>query len=664
MNIQVDKNQNLNSKKPINKGKVWYALAGTLSLALIFTLSFAAYKSFFMQDTEISFVGTDACKVTFTIEDESTPPDISCVKLINGAPSTSTSPAYVELGEEFNYTLKVKNVGSVPAIISTFEDTFTSANLGSFIELLQVVDSGGVTCVINAGPPQSLSCTAPSTQLLANQEYYVTVKARSLAQTGTEYVVNNLTVTGSNLENDKTDSASCPAVLGVVETVYTKFSCTKEFKNSSSAIGTTNKATISLNTSSTKDRTDVDEGEIIFDGAITSIDKLQVLDPLYDYAIFKNENTDWLINPDILAAHPECEIRTTTEGDEVFCEYTNFDIASTEDIAEFDTTISDQAVADEDIVNVGALNITVGTESQTLYCNDTIKVLEKEETNIECDKDFYDKNGTKLDDNEKVDSGERIMTKIEVRNKGNTNISGITLKDPLDNSYKSKGAKNLNLLEYREVSSSSSQEAEEKCKMNSEKDEVNCSDISISAGESITLFTLLKVDDAAGDKEITNVAKVEFVLPDGTKVQEFCSDSFESKGSAPVHTECQNQSCVEVDGEGNDECDTNAECSYTTCEGSSCAEKACDNGNCTSSCTNNNDCTSGTQSHLECRDQACTTVLGAGKSTCSSNNDCSFEVQAVIPDTGRFDYSLYLALAVLGVGLVSSLYLFIKSKNS
>lgn len=663
MNIQVDQQQKLNNIKPTNKGKVWYTLAGTLSLALIFTLGFAAYKSFFMQEAEISFVGTDACKVTFTIEDESLAPEISCLKLINGAYSTTFKPAYVELGKEFTYTLKVKNEGSVPAIVSKFEDTFASDNLGSFIQLISIVDSGGVICSINPGPPQSLDCTSPTTPLLPNQEYYVTVKAKALAQTGTEYVVNNLNVTASNLENDKTDSESCPAVLGIVETVYTKFSCTKEFENSSAAIGTEEQATIELKTSSTKDRSDIEVGEIIFDGTITSIDRLQVLDPLYNYEIFQNQNTSWLINPNILENYTYCQNRSASEGNEVFCQYNNFDIASTQNLVEFKSTISDQAQADKDIINVAALNITVGTNSQTVYCSDNIKVLEKEETDLECSKDFYDKKGNKLEDNKKVNAGEKILAKIEIKNKGNTNIDNIILKDPLDNTYKSKGAKNLNLLQYREISSNSSEQAIEKCKINEEKDEVGCSNISVSAGNSTTLYTLLKVDDAAGNEEIKNVAKVEFTLPDGTKVQEFCSDDFESKGSNPVHTECQNKACVEVEGEGNDECDTSAECSYTTCEGPSCTEKSCDNGNCVSSCTNNNDCTSGTQSHLECKDQACVTVLGAGKSTCSSNSDCSFEVQAVIPETGRFDYSLYLAISVLAFGLISSKYLFKKSRT-
>ena len=431
------------------------------------------------------------------------------------------------------------------------------------------------------------------------------------------------------------------------------------------SIGKSQNASIKLFSSTTTNNTDVKSNEVIFDKDINKIDTLQVLDPLYNYPVFNNKNTSWLTLPIIKEGYPKCEIKEIPDkGKEVFCIQDNVIFETGKNLLEFSSTIVDNATPSEDIINSSALNIVVNGSAQTVYCSDTVKVLEKEESNLECSKSFYNEMGEKLDDKAKVSAGKKILAKIEIKNKGNTLLEGVKLKDPLDKSYKSEGAQNLNYLQYKEISSSSSQETKDKCNINSKKDEVTCENIKINPGESTTLYTLLKLQESVEDKkQVINVAKVEYTDSEGNKLQGYCKDNFETNAKEEsTHLECSNSACITVDGSGEDGCATDANCSYTTCEGNSCTQKECTSGNCNSSCTADNDCVTGQQSHLICQNQSCEQVLGAGISKCSNNNDCSLEVQKPIPDTGKTDYTIYLALSALGIGLFVSLILFRKSK--
>lgn len=665
MNIQVEQKPKIATSKPKNRGKVWSVLIGTLGITMVFTLGFFAVKNYFLKDTEISFVGTEACKVSFEIQEDSLPPLLTCTKLINGSPSTEAKPTFVEKGSDLIYTLKTKNEGSTKALVTKFEDTFKTLNSNNYIDLLEIVGSEGLKCTISgATGNKAVVCNILTPGLNPGAEFSVSVKAKALIKTESDLVINNLKIEGTNIEQDKNISQICPAALKIVETVYTKFSCTKDFTSNLAAIEKSEGASVKINSSTTTDKTDIAEGEILFEGDINTIDTLKVLDPLYNFPVFINQNANWLTNPTINEAYPNCLVKTITEGKEINCLLTNLLFESGKNVLDFNFTVSNAAIPNENIINSAALNITVGSQSQTLYCRDTLKVLEKENSVLECSKSFYDENGNKIDDNGKIKAGKKVIAKIEIKNKGNTKLEGITLKDPLDKTFKSEGAKNLNLVEYREVSTSSSDVTKENCKMNEEKDEVSCNNISINPGETTTLVTLLKTNDNSGDKEeIVNVAKVEYINSQGVKLEDYCKDSFNIKAEdSATHSECYNQSCIEVDGEGSNTCTTNAECSYTTCEGSSCVQKECKSGNCNSNCTTDNNCTAGQQTHLTCEGQACTQVLGAGVNKCSDNNDCALEVQKPIPDTGKNDYSIYLAITALAIGLFVSIALLRKSK--
>lgn len=73
-----------------------------------------------------------------------------------------------------------------------------------------------------------------------------------------------------------------------------------------------------------------------------------------------------------------------------------------------------------------------------------------------------------------------------------------------------------------------------------------------------------------------------------TTFETCCCIPFDSEN--PQHLICEDNQCVLVDGEGEDQC------------------------------AGDNDCAGDT--HLECRDQQCTAVPGAGRNTCTSDDDC------------------------------------------
>jgi len=84
-----------------------------------------------------------------------------------------------------------------------------------------------------------------------------------------------------------------------------------------------------------------------------------------------------------------------------------------------------------------------------------------------------------------------------------------------------------------------------------------------------------------------------------TQSQNYCGDgtcqsdetSFSCPEDCPVtHNECVNQQCAEVEGEGQDQCTTDADCTVAT--------------------------------HLECINEQCIEVQGAGADQCQEDNDC------------------------------------------
>src|SRR3989344_4720556 len=85
-----------------------------------------------------------------------------------------------------------------------------------------------------------------------------------------------------------------------------------------------------------------------------------------------------------------------------------------------------------------------------------------------------------------------------------------------------------------------------------------------------------------------------------------------------THNECVNQACQEISGAGDNKCTSNSEC-LPTCNTDT---QKCEVGGGGKSCNSDSECT--TSVHNECVNQACQEVSGAGDNKCTSNsqNQC------------------------------------------
>ena len=98
-----------------------------------------------------------------------------------------------------------------------------------------------------------------------------------------------------------------------------------------------------------------------------------------------------------------------------------------------------------------------------------------------------------------------------------------------------------------------------------------------------------------------------------------------------THLECQNEQCVEVDGEGFDQCSADTECiipTYLECQNEQCIEL---NGTGADQCTIDLDCAAPT--HLECVNEQCIEVNGEGSNQCTADNDCEITHLECIGET-------------------------------
>lgn len=127
----------------------------------------------------------------------------------------------------------------------------------------------------------------------------------------------------------------------------------------------------------------------------------------------------------------------------------------------------------------------------------------------------------------------------------------------------------------------------------------------------------------------------EEVLRDKETGETACNVDNDCVTDTPTHFQCVDQSCSIVDGEGTNTCSTDSDCSYSTCEEESCVEKTCTSGDCESSCTTNSDCSEPTR--LICKDQSCIEVNGEGSDLCDSDSDCVYfrcnDQDKCIPET-------------------------------
>jgi len=99
-----------------------------------------------------------------------------------------------------------------------------------------------------------------------------------------------------------------------------------------------------------------------------------------------------------------------------------------------------------------------------------------------------------------------------------------------------------------------------------------------------------------------------------------CDVSDPGACKAPSHLECSDERCVEVDGAGEDECDSDDDCeeeSHLECKDEACVEV---DGAGEDECDDDDDCEE--ETHLECEDEACVEVDGAGKDECRDDDDC------------------------------------------
>jgi len=99
------------------------------------------------------------------------------------------------------------------------------------------------------------------------------------------------------------------------------------------------------------------------------------------------------------------------------------------------------------------------------------------------------------------------------------------------------------------------------------------------------------------------------------------SDAVTVGAIAASHKECQNRACVSVGGAGPDRCDASADCGDPGSFRGVCdaVQQACVNvaGGGVSTCGSDPVCSGATASHLECQNNACVIVGGAGSNSCS-----------------------------------------------
>jgi beta propeller repeat protein/cysteine-rich repeat protein len=93
--------------------------------------------------------------------------------------------------------------------------------------------------------------------------------------------------------------------------------------------------------------------------------------------------------------------------------------------------------------------------------------------------------------------------------------------------------------------------------------------------------------------------------------------------AVPTHLECSNEQCIEIDGTGVDQCSIDLDCAVPThleCYNEQCIEV---NGEGSNQCTADNDCEI---THLECIGETCAEIAGAGPNQCSDDLECTINI--------------------------------------
>ncbi|MDP7069149.1 MAG: DUF4215 domain-containing protein [Candidatus Peribacteraceae bacterium] len=92
------------------------------------------------------------------------------------------------------------------------------------------------------------------------------------------------------------------------------------------------------------------------------------------------------------------------------------------------------------------------------------------------------------------------------------------------------------------------------------------------------------------------------------------------EASTSTHLECNNRQCVEVQGAGENTCDSDDDCeddTHLTCRNQQCVEVS---GAAENTCESDDECED--DKHLECSNKQCKEVDGAAENTCESDDEC------------------------------------------
>ncbi len=85
-----------------------------------------------------------------------------------------------------------------------------------------------------------------------------------------------------------------------------------------------------------------------------------------------------------------------------------------------------------------------------------------------------------------------------------------------------------------------------------------------------------------------------------------------------THLECSGKQCVEISGNGQNQCSEDCDCYFYKCVDQACVKRA---GTQANQCSTDADCI---ETHLECSGKQCVQVAGSGQDLCNVDNDCYF----------------------------------------
>ncbi len=266
------------------------------------------------------------------------------------------------------------------------------------------------------------------------------------------------------------------------------------------------------------------------------------------------------------------------------------------------------------------VNINVAQPGDVCYLQFSVEGTQPVE-GFSCNKEFRDLNNNPLASNYKPKPLEKFIMATKIVNTGNTNITSLTLEDPLNNDLSSQGAKNLEYVTYELLKTSAGT-----CTFDSNTKLFKCTGINLNTGETLeATFQVSLASNVGSAREITNVSKVY-----NSNSTVYCSATVTS---SPISNICNYTSgyCEQVfrDKETNEtSCATDNDCKTSTPKHLECVQEACKvvEGAGSDKCSTDNDCKEEvTETHLICKDKQCKEVKGSGKSECSKDSDCVYK---------------------------------------